>query len=159
MKKKILLLLFTICLLLSLGQAFSAIGRANDTKSSGKTNPKKFFSKDEYSLYKATYLNQKGKVEKLIAGGVNINVHSENSKKTPMHLAASKGRLEVIRILVESGANIEVKNSDNKTPLDLAVQGSKTEIVRYLVSKGAKVTPEMLKIASASIKSILTSVK
>jgi FOG: Ankyrin repeat len=156
MSKSILLVLITLCLILSLKQAFSA---DNDTKSTGKIDPKKALSKDEYSLYKSTYLGRAGKVEKLVKSGVNVNVHSPNSQRTPLHIAASKGKLEIVKTLVENGANLEITNLNGRTPLYSAIESSRTEIIKYLSSKGAKITPDMLEIASTSIKTVLNSIK
>lgn len=158
MSKSILLILITLCLLLSIKHAFSSTNKINtksNKKQSRKINHKKAFSKDEYSLYKSVYLGQKSKVKKLIDNGVNVNVHSPNSHRTPLHLAASKGKMEMVKILVENGANLEITNSDGKTPLYSAIESSRTDIIKYLKSKGAKVTQDMLNKASANIKLIL----
>jgi ankyrin repeat protein len=144
--------------MLSIKHAFSAINKFNtksNTKQSGKINPKKAFSKDEYNLYKSVYMGRTNKVKKLIDSGVNVNVHSPNSHRTPLHLAASKGKMEMVKILVENGANLEATNSNDKTPLYSAIENSKIDIIKYLKSKGAKITQDMLNKSSENIKSIL----
>lgn len=39
---------------------------------------------------------------------------------TPLHDAVVNGHLKIIKLLVEKGADIHVKNSKGKSPLDLA---------------------------------------
>ena len=160
MSKNILLILIALCLVLSLKHAFSANSAKEDrAKLTGKSDPKKVFSKDEYELYKSVYLGRNSKVEKLVKSGVNINVHSPNSKRTPLHLAASRGKADIAKILVENGANLEIKNADGKTALHIAIDSSKAEVIKYLHSKGAKITQDMINAASAKIKQVLTSLK
>jgi ankyrin repeat protein len=155
MNKSILLVLIALCLILSIKHAFST----DVTKKTGKIDPKKALSKDEYSLYKSAYLGRAGKVKRLVDNGVNVNIHSPNSQRTPLHIAASKGRIEIVKTLVENGADLELRNLDGKTPLHSAVECSRAEVIRYLHSKGAKITEDMLNIAGANIKTILTSLK
>ena len=39
---------------------------------------------------------------------------------TPLHWAANRGRIDVARLLVENGADINKADESGKTPLDLA---------------------------------------
>ena len=57
-------------------------------------------------------------------------------------MAAHKGHLEVVRILVESGANKDQGNTDDgMTPLSIAAQEGHVEVVRFLVESGANKRP------------------
>ena len=48
---------------------------------------------------------------------------------TPLHIAASHGHLEVVKILLEAGANVNAKNNSGMKPEDLASGASiKNEI-------------------------------
>ena len=54
-------------------------------------------------------------------------------------MAAWEGHLEVVRLLVESGAKIDQgKTDDGATPLFIAAQQGDLEVVRLLVQSGAK---------------------
>ena len=55
------------------------------------------------------------------------------SKKTPLHLAASYGRLDVVDILVTHGAPIDIQDSKGYTPLHYAAENNRREIVEYLI--------------------------
>ena len=53
-------------------------------------------------------------------------------------MAAQNGHLEVVRFLVESGANKDQGTTDDGvTPLYIAAQNGHLEVVRFLVESGA----------------------
>jgi len=78
---------------------------------------------------------------------------------TPLHWAVHMGHLEITKLLIKHGANIEARDKYNAyvgianneysaskegllftyTPLDWAVQGNQAECVKFLLSKGAKI--------------------
>lgn len=65
--------------------------------------------------------------------------------RTPLWCAASKGRLVCVSILVEHGADLELRNSRGDTALSIAASTIEYEIVNYLLEKGANFrnpTPE-----------------
>ena len=51
---------------------------------------------------------------------------------TPLHIAASTGKLDVVRWLLEHGANPLIKDSFGETPQERALAAGKTEIAEYL---------------------------
>ena len=54
---------------------------------------------------------------------------------TPLHVAAEKGSLEVLKILIQNNNfNINAKDVDGKTPLILAVTNGHIEIVEHLLN-------------------------
>ena len=55
---------------------------------------------------------------------------------TPLHLAAEKGHLKVVQLLVESGAKCDLTTKDGRTALDVAVDYGHVEIVRFLSELG-----------------------
>ncbi|MDQ7825151.1 MAG: ankyrin repeat domain-containing protein [Candidatus Eremiobacteraeota bacterium] len=58
--------------------------------------------------------------------------------RTLLHIAAVQGHTPVVKLLVERGADLNVKTADGKTPLKIALESGKTELAEYLKSKGAK---------------------
>jgi ankyrin repeat protein len=58
---------------------------------------------------------------------------------TPLHAAAVNGHHEACRLLLESGANVNVPNEEGYTPLHVAAYYGYHEICRLLLAKGAKV--------------------
>jgi ankyrin repeat protein len=66
----------------------------------------------------------------------------------PLHLAAALGRLEVMDVLVRSGAVLNGKSPDGETPLILAVRGGQMEAVSWLLKKAPGVVfVEMFPVA------------
>jgi len=56
-----------------------------------------------------------------------------------LHIAASKGHLDIVKYLVENGADINVKNSGQQTPLHYSCFEGHLSVVEYLISKGIEV--------------------
>lgn len=57
-------------------------------------------------------------------------------------MAASRGREEIVALLLESGANVDALDSSDRTPLFLAVSRGHPNVIEYLISGGAKVNIE-----------------
>lgn len=58
---------------------------------------------------------------------------------TPLHFAAQSGRADIVRALLDAGADVNAKNPQDITPLHLAAWAGNREIVELLVSRGADV--------------------
>lgn len=52
------------------------------------------------------------------------------SGMSPLHLAAWSGKVEVARLLVEAGANVNASSDNGDTPLILACQHGNSDVVR-----------------------------
>jgi len=52
---------------------------------------------------------------------------------TPLHFAAKAGHLDVVKLLVESGACPKHETIDNKMPLSLAASAGHTDVLSYLL--------------------------
>ena len=48
---------------------------------------------------------------------------------SPLHLAAWSGKVEVARLLVETGAEVDTCSNDGETPLILASQHGNSDVV------------------------------
>lgn len=76
-------------------------------------------------------------VSKLIELGANINVVSEDRGYTPVMDAVWRGNLDITKILVNKGAELNTINKEGQTNLVLAVGADKTDIVKILAKHGA----------------------
>ena len=74
----------------------------------------------------------------LLAKGAEVNAKDEDSE-TPLHEAASKGHLDVVKALLAKGAEVDAKNKYGKTPLLFAAWHDHLDVVKALLSKGAEV--------------------
>jgi uncharacterized protein len=59
--------------------------------------------------------------------------------KTPLLYAAREGRLDVVQLLVQAGANIEKADADSVTPLLMSILNGQIPVARYLLERGANV--------------------
>lgn len=59
-------------------------------------------------------------------------------KTPPLHYAAMRGRLDMVKLLVKNGAEVSRKDAFGMTPLALAITMRHASVAEYLQSKGAK---------------------
>lgn len=77
-------------------------------------------------------------VQKAIARGANVN-KPVAFQTTYLHLAAWDDCPDIVRALIDAGANREAKNFSGLTPLFIAASRGRTATVRALVDAGANV--------------------
>lgn len=63
----------------------------------------------------------------------------DNGYSTALHLASDLGGLDAVRLLLEDGANPNVRNDKGQTPLHLASEWNHVERTRFLLECGADV--------------------
>ncbi len=51
---------------------------------------------------------------------------------TPLHVAAGRGHLACLQLLVQSGGNVLARDKELKTPLDYAINGRHESCLSYL---------------------------
>lgn len=56
----------------------------------------------------------------VIDAGADVNVRDQMDYATPLHEAARKGRLDMVRALVQAGADVDAIDYDNQTAYELA---------------------------------------
>ncbi len=84
-------------------------------------------------------------VQELVKAGAEIN-HVGGNGKSPLQIAVENGHGEVVKVLVENGANLEIKSGTSylqftNTPICFAALSDQTEMVSLLASLGAKTKP------------------
>ncbi|CAI0646521.1 unnamed protein product [Colletotrichum noveboracense] len=85
-------------------------------------------------------------VKGLIQAGAPVNIHGkrrsngriEPAEMSPMHAASAKGHLDVVEVLLNNHANVDINVKDAGTPLTIAANIGQARIVRHLLSAGAK---------------------
>ena len=94
----------------------------------------------QYELLHATKKNKNQKVLELLAKGGNPNCRYDI---TPLHAAASRGNLELVKALLKAGANPNQRSSMGHTVLEFAMTSKRPldvvcQIVDLLLRHGAK---------------------
>jgi ankyrin repeat protein len=83
------------------------------------------------------------KVRLLVEKGANVNARSSDAGRTPLLVAASYPRsVDVLRLLLQNGADLKAKDKNGVHALGRAVEFSDLESVRFLVESGANVSDE-----------------
>lgn len=59
--------------------------------------------------------------------------------RTPLHLSANGGSVEVVRMLMQQEANTEVTSCDGQTPLHSGANEGHVEVDKMLIGKGANI--------------------
>jgi len=75
----------------------------------------------------------------LLEFGAGINTHSNEFKESALTLACYKGHLEMVRFLLEAGADQEHKTDEMHTALMEASMDGHVEVARLLLDSGAQV--------------------
>ena len=57
----------------------------------------------------------------------------DHSKNTPLHVACMHNRLDVLKFLLDRGADVTARNDRNMTCLDVAIEWEAGEVAKTLV--------------------------
>uniref|UniRef100_A0A8I6A8Z9 Ankyrin repeat domain 6 n=1 Tax=Rattus norvegicus TaxID=10116 RepID=A0A8I6A8Z9_RAT len=82
----------------------------------------------------AAYKGQTENVVQLINKGAKVAVTKHG--RTPLHLAANKGHLSVVQILLKAGCDLDVQDDGDQTALHRATVVGNTEILTALIREG-----------------------
>jgi hypothetical protein len=90
-------------------------------------------------LYHATRLGLRDLAEHLVAEHPeHINARSKNGL-APIHVAARKGHVDVLALLLEHGAYVDSRSVYNQTPLSWAAVEGEVDAGQYLLDCGADI--------------------
>jgi ankyrin repeat protein len=77
-------------------------------------------------------------VDELLAGGTDPDGLHPEKRSTALIEAATKGHIEIVRSLIEAGADVNLRDSDGRTPLWSAATFSHLGTIEVLVAAGAE---------------------
>lgn len=80
-----------------------------------------------------------------LLGQPNPPINAQNKVgDTPLHAAAAHGHVDVVKLLVEKGANFDIKNMYNETPADLGSSAvtNALRLSRTVSNQSATYSPE-----------------
>jgi ankyrin repeat protein len=99
-----------------------------------KTNPDRD-ARDSFggaALHDAMFQKNTEIVILLIENGYNINAIGPANGYTPLHDAVMANNAAAAKILLEYGADKNIKGKDGLTPLEKAIKENKTELIKIL---------------------------
>jgi hypothetical protein len=90
------------------------------------------------ALLEAAHTGNRARVVALLDSGVDVNTASRY-RVTALGFAAERGHRDVVRVLVERGADLNVTDwFYGSRPLDFALRGGHLEIALYLLERGSR---------------------
>ena len=89
-------------------------------------------------LHFACRSNSVNCVEALLHFGAVVNCKTNNSRLTPLHIAAKHGHPKVVDLLVKKGADVHAIDSGLKTPLHFAAIEGNVDAAIVLMDAGAE---------------------
>ncbi|KAI9340895.1 hypothetical protein BDR26DRAFT_861033 [Obelidium mucronatum] len=78
-------------------------------------------------------------IEVLISRGAIVDAKEFRYALTPLHMAAKSGHVQILKLLIEKGANPNHRTTDNRTCLCFAAYGSHLDCIRALISSNPDV--------------------
>ena len=83
--------------------------------------------------------NRIDEVRTLLLKGVDVNSRDVFGDNAGLHWAASLGLAEMARLLIDNGADVNIRNEEGYTPLHWAAGEGQKELVVILIIHGADV--------------------
>merc|ERR1712215_364657 len=86
------------------------------------------------------------KVREALEEGADVNSRANSKGSTSLHLASAEGHVEVVKILLEGGADSNLADRCGWSSLDKAVWAGRMGVCRVLIEKGPRLTQEITSI-------------
>lgn len=84
------------------------------------------------ALWHAARKGQTNNVLALIDAGAKLNIQSKHNSMTPLMAAVYTGHKDIVEILLNNGADLNLLNSDEKSALDIAKEQGYSDIILLL---------------------------
>jgi hypothetical protein len=98
----------------------------------------KFGESGETQLHHCAINGLTTSVKRLLSiRNINVNVKDDVSGSTPLHFAAENGHIEITRLLLQNGAEVNARSNYGYTPLHWAAENGHVDILHLLVENGA----------------------
>lgn len=85
------------------------------------------------SLAKLQTVKDRAVIQKLF-GAADVNIPAKKHNQTALMLAVSHGNFEMVKLLLEAGAKINMQDNDGSTALMCATEHGRIDIVKLLLS-------------------------
>lgn len=93
---------------------------------------------DQNILHIAASKATPGQVRFLLETGSDVNEIDKISGTNSLHWAAARGNLEICRLLIDHGCDLNLQANDKRTPLFSALQQHRIGVAQFLLDSGAK---------------------
>ena len=123
--------------LLLLTFACSPSGNKSKTNQTNSTESISKIETPKIDIHTAVLTNNIEAVKQHIEAGTDIDKKDAMSSSTPLITAASFGKTEITKILIDAGADLSVTNNDGATALHSAAFFCRVEIVQMLIDAKA----------------------
>ncbi|KAI2802430.1 Ankyrin repeat domain-containing protein 7 [Blomia tropicalis] len=92
-------------------------------------------------LHKAVYLNNEDKVRQYLSmQTMKYDVNSvDSANRTALHYAAVNGNGNIVTMLINHGAKVNIQDSDGRTPMIKAIECGHTNVLQLLMQSGADI--------------------
>ncbi len=91
-----------------------------------------------YDINTLVKMNEIELIEDYIANGYSLELKEFTTGNSPVHNAIKNNNIEILKLLLTAGANINISNRDD-SPLSLAIKLGLNEIAYFLIENGADI--------------------
>ncbi len=98
-------------------------------------------------IFRAAKKGDLAALRKLLRADSSLAHSRDKDGSTPLHWAAWRGQVEVARLLLEAGADVNARNQNTHwgtTPLHAAAHGNQAAVVQLLLANGADIRAKNL---------------
>ena len=79
------------------------------------------------------------KIKNYYNAGVDFNMANRNEEgMTPLHYAAKYSSVNIVKMLIDGGADVRITDKQGRTPLHYAAEVGNLDMVQYLIEHGPK---------------------
>lgn len=103
----------------------------------------KTYKNDCEALLHAVKNNNTKRIKALLQSTSPDCIYRISDPRTPLVMAAREGNLEIAKLLIDNGANVNKYASGDETPLMAAASSGNLSLVHFLVEKGASVNKKL----------------
>ena len=94
------------------------------------------------AFFKALLDGNSVSVNSLLSFSPKLAFAKDANGRLPTHLAALKGFVEIMEVLLSKGADVESNDKEKRTPMHYAAEAGSKQMVEFLLAKGAQANPE-----------------
>lgn len=105
--------------------------------------------KPSITLYLALQRDDIDQVERHMHWGSDMGALDPDGQR-PLHVAASKGNVVLVRKLLKHGVQVDARNANGRTALQLAILAGRTQVADLLLAQGAALDASGLLLSAAA---------